>query len=111
MPGPVIGLGLGVGTPQMIALPARWGLLLFTDGIFEGRCAAGGRLGVPGFMEIVAAHLAERPNHRALTEVLGHVEREHGGALPDDVAMFLLACSGPQRSPAAPSDRTRSESS
>ena len=109
-PGPVIGLGLGVGTPQVIALPARWCLLLFTDGVFEGRCRTGGRLGVPGFIEIAAAHLVPRPDHHALTEVLDHVEREHGGALPDDVAMFLLECSGPPRSPVAPSDPAPSES-
>ncbi len=92
--GPVIGLGLGVGTPTTLELPERWRLLLFTDGIFEGRCAAGGRLGVPAFIQLAAIHLSSAPAHEGLADLLNAVELEHGGALPDDVAMFLIARRG-----------------
>ncbi|MET0908190.1 MAG: PP2C family protein-serine/threonine phosphatase, partial [Ilumatobacteraceae bacterium] len=88
--GPVIGLGLGIGSPQLVELPAEWAMLLFTDGIFEGRCSAGGRLGVPGFISLAAAHLADTPAPVGLSNLLGAVEQENGGPLPDDVALFLL---------------------
>ena len=92
--GPVIGLGLGIGTPTVVQLPAKWSLLLFTDGIFEGRCVAGGRLGVEAFTALATAHLTPEPESSGLSSLLSAVEREHGGALPDDVALFLLSCTG-----------------
>ena len=88
--GPVIGLGLGIGSPHSVDLPPEWAMLLFTDGIFEGRCSAGGRLGVPGFISLAAAHLADEPAPLGLSNLLRAVEQENGGPLPDDVALFLL---------------------
>jgi serine phosphatase RsbU (regulator of sigma subunit) len=93
--GPVLGLGLGVGVPTTIRLPEQWRLLLFTDGIFEGRSSDGGRLGVPAFIELAATHLGTTASHEGLGKLLDAVEFEHGGALPDDVAMFLIARRGP----------------
>ncbi len=89
-PGPIIGLGLGVGTPTSVDLPAYWNLLVFTDGVFEGRSGNGGRLGVEAFIGMASSHLGSRPDENGLTSLLEAVEQEHGGALPDDVAMFLL---------------------
>lgn len=89
-PGPIIGLGLGVGTPTAVGLPERWSLLVFTDGVFEGRCRAGGRLGVDAFIGMAAVHLGNDPGPAGLTSLLSAIEDQHGGALPDDVAMFLL---------------------
>lgn len=43
--GPPLGLGLGGGwTSQEVTLGARWGLLLYTDGLIEGRRAPGSSL-------------------------------------------------------------------
>ena len=88
--GPVIGLGLGIGSPTVIDLPTEWSMLLFTDGIFEGRCSTGGRLGVPAFIDLASTHLTTEPSPSGLTALLSAVEHQHGGPLPDDVAMFLL---------------------
>lgn len=92
--GPVIGLGLGVGSPTLVELPTEWAMLLFTDGIFEGRCAQGGRLGVEAFAALAAAHLTDGPAPQGLSNLLRAVEAEHGGPLPDDVALFLLTSTG-----------------
>ena len=92
--GPVIGLGLGVGSPTLVDLPTEWAMLLFTDGIFEGRCSRGGRLGVEAFAALAAAHLTDGPAPQGLSNLLDAVEAEHGGPLPDDVALFLLTGTG-----------------
>lgn len=89
-PGPIIGLGLGIGTPSPVELRDRWELLLFTDGVFEGHCTSGGRLGIPSFTDLAHQHLAAGLDDDSLPGLLRAVEAENGGPLPDDVAMFLL---------------------
>ena len=87
--GPLLGLGLGPHHPTTIDLPDTWQLLLFTDGIFEGR-AGSGRLGIDGFVELVGRTLplAGEP---ALSQLIAAAELDNGGPLEDDVALFALS--------------------
>ena len=87
--GPLLGLGLGPHRPTIVDLPDAWQLLLFTDGIFEGRAGAG-RLGVGGFVELVTRTmpLTDEP---ALSRLIAGAELDNGGPLEDDVALFALS--------------------
>jgi serine phosphatase RsbU (regulator of sigma subunit) len=89
--GGLIGLGLAAGQPTEVELPAEWSLLMFTDGIFEGRSRAGGRLGIDAFVELVRAHWAPSAHGDVLDRLIAAAERENAGPLPDDVALFLLS--------------------
>jgi hypothetical protein len=89
------GVPLGVSeratwTPSRVELPPAFSLLLYTDGVVEGRAApAGGeRFGEPRLRSM----LAESPARgRALLEdILLAAAGAHGGPLPDDAAMLLV---------------------
>ncbi|MEV4533453.1 fused response regulator/phosphatase [Asanoa sp. NPDC049518] len=71
-----------------------WSLLMYTDGLIEGRVGAGDeRLDVPGLVELVEAGrsvpLADLPGW-----LVGRAEDGNGGALADDVAMLLVTAGG-----------------
>ncbi|MDG4821331.1 fused response regulator/phosphatase [Asanoa sp. WMMD1127] len=71
-----------------------WSLLMYTDGLIEGRVGAGDeRLDVPGLVELVEAArdvpLADLPGW-----LVGRAEDGNGGALSDDVAMLLVSAGG-----------------
>jgi serine phosphatase RsbU (regulator of sigma subunit) len=94
------GAGIGIGDEQWraqrVELPANWTILLYTDGIIEGRIGPGPeRLGEAGFHRLIAERIArdtdwrERPD-ALLEELIAAAERLNGGALSDDVAMLLL---------------------
>lgn len=95
------GLGIGEGHWQPIptTLPAGWTILLYTDGIIEGRVASGPqRLGEEGLHRLIADRIADRPSWREqpralLDELIEQAERLNGEALSDDVAMLLLGVS------------------
>ncbi len=89
--GGLIGLGLDVGTPTLVELPEAWSLLLFTDGIFEGRCTAGGRLGIDAFVDVVRSRWRGDADGDVLDRIIAAAEAENCGPLPDDVALFLLS--------------------
>jgi serine phosphatase RsbU (regulator of sigma subunit) len=89
-------LGLDEDQPwekRTVALPDRWTLLLFTDGLIEGRVGQGSeRLGVAGLTDAIAAlGGADRDVHELLDELLEHVETLNGGPHADDVAALLLS--------------------
>ena len=73
-----------------MALPDGWAILVYTDGLIEGR-VADGRLGVSGLCQLVGVH---RRTGRPLSELPGwlfsQAEERNGGPLADDVAMLLL---------------------
>jgi serine phosphatase RsbU (regulator of sigma subunit) len=77
-----------------IPLPPGFGLMLYTDGLVEGRIGAGhARLGESGLVEMAGEALREhgaRPGAlvRALVE---RAEALNGGALLDDVAVLLIS--------------------
>jgi serine phosphatase RsbU (regulator of sigma subunit) len=94
------GAGIGIGEEpwraQRVELPANWTILLYTDGIIEGRVGPGPeRLGEAGFRGLIAERVAREPDWRErpdalLDELIAAAERLNGGALSDDVAMLLL---------------------
>jgi serine phosphatase RsbU (regulator of sigma subunit) len=94
---PQIMLGILPGSeyrPAHLDLPGSdWALLLYTDGLIEGRIDDGedGRLGVDGLVELVSGYRRRGQPLDALPDwLVGQAEERNGGALADDVAMLLL---------------------
>jgi DNA-binding NarL/FixJ family response regulator len=92
------GLPLGVLSPSewetnVIDLADPWTLLLYSDGITDGRVGATSeRLGTHGLVAVAEGAMADCPSLGALADhLLAEAERGHGGPLPDDVALFLLS--------------------
>ncbi len=91
-----IGIGNGSWHSEAVRLPAGWTILLYTDGIIEGRVGRGSkRLGEDGLHGMLAELIAQRPGWREqprvlLDELIAGAERLNGGALSDDVAMLLV---------------------
>ncbi|HET9074510.1 MAG TPA: SpoIIE family protein phosphatase [Solirubrobacteraceae bacterium] len=100
---------LGLDNPQgwhsaEVDLGSRWMLLLYSDGVYEGRVAAEGRrLGLEGFVDLVAARVApaqeDGPGSSAASErlwrdlpetLVGAVEQLNEGPLDDDVALLAM---------------------
>jgi len=82
-------------TPSQLPLPAESAMLVYTDGLIEGR-VGDGRLGVAGLCRLVREHrrsgapLAELPDW-----LFNQAEERNGDPLADDVAMLLLARDNP----------------
>ena len=98
-PGPPLGIvpGLTWSTTE-VALPNPWSLLLFTDGVIEGRAGPGvpDRLGIDGLVERLRADPPVREEwEQGLEGTLRWVEEQHGGPLADDVALVVLAGPAP----------------
>jgi serine phosphatase RsbU (regulator of sigma subunit) len=77
-----------------LALPEAWSLLLYTDGVTDGRIGAGtARLGEEGLTEVVAAAQAgaEAQPHELVRLIVERAEDLNGGPLADDVALVLIA--------------------
>lgn len=77
-----------------VELGPHWSLLLYTDGLIEGRVSpiAGTRLGVEGLMTVIAASHKPGIDLTAFANgLIAEAERLHGGPLGDDIALFLLA--------------------
>ncbi len=89
-----LGLGAETWRETEVALPGAWALLLYTDGLIEGRREARDRLGEEPLRALVAEQLAGRDPAgdpaEALERLVEHVESLHGGPLQDDVALLLL---------------------
>ncbi len=94
--GAAIGLDRRGWRTDEIVLPAGWAILLYTDGIIEGRIGEGSqRLGEAGLRRLVAERIAREPDWRAepqalLEALIEEAERLNGDALSDDVAMLLV---------------------
>ncbi|MEU3982979.1 fused response regulator/phosphatase [Streptomyces sp. NPDC026672] len=91
--GPALGLLADARWPRMrVELGAEWGLMLYTDGLIEGRTGIGGeRLGEDGMLEMVRRQLAQGMRGEHLLRAAVHEVRElNGGELTDDVAVVLL---------------------
>jgi serine phosphatase RsbU (regulator of sigma subunit) len=98
--GPPIGLGDGTWSSSSLALAPGWVMLLYTDGITEGKVEDGPeRLGTDGLQRLVAEHIATRPGWREhpgelLAALTARAEDLNGGELTDDVAMLLIGSGG-----------------
>ncbi len=95
--GPALGLlpcddGQAVWPAQQVELQPGWSLLLYTDGLVEGRVGAGSRrLGQDGLVELIGDHQAVGLTRgRLVDSAIAEVEELNGGALTDDVAVLLL---------------------
>ncbi|GGJ45077.1 PP2C family protein-serine/threonine phosphatase [Streptomyces brasiliensis] len=91
--GPALGLLHGARWPRrQVELGAEWSLMLYTDGLIEGRVGTRGeRLGQDGMVEMVRRQLAEGLRGENLLRAAVHEVRElNGGELTDDVAVVLL---------------------
>jgi serine phosphatase RsbU (regulator of sigma subunit) len=91
--GPALGLVADVAWREdELLVPAGAGLVLFTDGLFEGRVGPGSeRLGEEGLVAM-ARELAALPGRAFLDALIGRVEKatsDYGG-LADDVAVVHL---------------------
>ena len=71
-------------------LPERWSLLLYTDGLIEGRTGVGSdRLGGDGLQAMVRG-LRDETAPGLLTALVERAEELNGGPMLDDVAAFLV---------------------
>jgi serine phosphatase RsbU (regulator of sigma subunit) len=90
--GPLLGLVDGALWPaSAVELGEEWGLVLYTDGVVEGRTPDGERLDVSGLIDLADHAVAGGCSLRGLgDELIAGAERANQGPLPDDVALFLL---------------------
>ncbi len=93
--GATTGVPLGVSdvatwTPARLALPAAFSLLLYTDGVIEGRAAplASERFGEDRLCSLLTG--ATTGGRELLEEIMRAASEANGGSLPDDAALLLL---------------------
>ncbi|GHF33566.1 SpoIIE family protein phosphatase [Amycolatopsis bartoniae] len=94
---PPIGIGDGAAWPSgELRLDGRWSVLMYTDGLIEGRIGMGSRrLDVDGLLGLVenvltAGHRGRGAEEGLLDEVIGRVRTLNGGDLDDDLAVLAL---------------------
>ncbi len=77
---------------MQVELGAEWSLMLYTDGLIEGRVGEGGeRLGQDGMVEMIRRQLAEGLRGRSCCGPrCMRCGELNGGELTDDVAVVLL---------------------
>ncbi|PJE97569.1 phosphatase [Streptomyces carminius] len=91
--GPALGVLSNARWPRMqVELGGAWSLMMYTDGLIEGRTGQGDlRLGQDGMLGIVGRLMAAGLRGEALLDaVLAQVRELNGGELTDDVAVLLL---------------------
>ena len=110
---PPLGLGQVQHWPgTQVALDGSWSVLLYTDGLIEGRIGQGSeRLGSEALMELIRQALRAGPaaegngeagaagppvDGQLLDRVIGRVRELNGGDLDDDLAILALGYS-PER--------------
>ncbi|MFY9931303.1 MAG: fused response regulator/phosphatase [Streptosporangiaceae bacterium] len=94
-----------------VALDGPWSVLLFTDGLIEGRIGKGSeRLGSEGLIDLITDALGSGPadpsaedrngggraDEELLDRVIDQVRELNGGELDDDLAVLALGFSGPE---------------
>ncbi|MEU9145235.1 fused response regulator/phosphatase [Streptomyces sp. NPDC048349] len=92
--GPALGLLPKARWPRrQVELGGAWSLMLYTDGLIEGRIGEGKeRLGQDGMVEMINRHLDEGLSGENLLEAsVTEARRLNGGELTDDVAVVLLS--------------------
>ncbi|MBS1694895.1 MAG: SpoIIE family protein phosphatase [Actinobacteria bacterium] len=89
---PALGLHTGEWVADRVALPVGAGLVLLTDGLFEGHSGRGNeRLGEQGLLELAGryAHLPGAEFVDALIDGAERLAQAHGG-LTDDIAVVRV---------------------
>ncbi|WP_243723178.1 SpoIIE family protein phosphatase [Actinomadura sp. 7K507] len=92
--GPALGLLPGAEWPTTeIDLGESWALMLYTDGLIEGKVDEGSdRLGTDGLVELARGARGGGATGRSLIdELVTEVERLNGDSLTDDLAVLLLS--------------------
>lgn len=94
-PGPPLGLFDETWPAIPISLGQQWSLMLYTDGLIEGRAGSGRRvLGPEGLLELISA-LSPAPSAPGFTDTLADsllktVARLNGGPMADDLAVIIV---------------------
>ncbi|GAU64691.1 putative phosphatase [Streptomyces sp. NBRC 110611] len=91
--GPALGLLPHARWPRrQVELGSAWSLMMYTDGLIEGRIGQGNRrLGQEGMAELVSRRMESGLSGEALLEASVQEVRDlNGGELTDDVAVLLL---------------------
>jgi serine phosphatase RsbU (regulator of sigma subunit) len=81
-----------------IRLDGSWSILLYTDGLIEGRIGKGSeRLGSEGLMDLIRDALGgpDQAGDELLDQVIDRVRELNGGNLDDDLAVLALNFSSP----------------
>lgn len=81
-----------------VRLDGSWSILLYTDGLIEGRIGKGSeRLGSDRLMDLIRESLnaLDRPGEELLDQVIDRVRELNGGDLDDDLAVLALGFSSP----------------
>jgi serine phosphatase RsbU (regulator of sigma subunit) len=81
-----------------IRIDGSWSILLYTDGLIEGRIGKGSeRLGSEGLMDLIRDALGGpgQPGEELLDQVIDRVRELNGGNLDDDLAVLALGFSSP----------------
>jgi serine phosphatase RsbU (regulator of sigma subunit) len=97
---PPPGLGPAGWAPDwpgsQVELAGSWSVMLFTDGLIEGRIGTGWeRLGSEGLIDLITGiRSAERalPDDQLLERVVDEVRKLNSGDLDDDLAVLMLSC-------------------
>ena len=79
-----------------IRVDGSWSILLYTDGLIEGRIGKGSeRLGSEGLMDLIRDALGGpgQPGDELLDQVIDRVRELNGGDLDDDLAVLALGFS------------------
>jgi serine phosphatase RsbU (regulator of sigma subunit) len=88
-----------------VELGPSWSVVLFTDGLIEGRVGEGPeRLGSDGLIRLIEKRLAQDPaasdparqvDEQLIDSVIAQARELNGGELDDDLAVLVLSCSAP----------------
>ncbi|OBI80789.1 PP2C family protein-serine/threonine phosphatase [Mycobacterium sp. E740] len=90
--GPALGLSGHEWPLNMLELPPGYGLVLLTDGLFEGRSGEGTqRLGESGLLEVARSY-AHLPGRQFVSALIDDVERraQSVGGISDDIAVVRV---------------------
>lgn len=94
--GPALGVLHGVvWVSRVIELGERWRLMLFSDGLIEGRVGRGAeRLGVEGLIDMGVGHVDYADSAAFADALIAGAMGLHGGELSDDVAVLVCSYGG-----------------
>jgi serine phosphatase RsbU (regulator of sigma subunit) len=95
---PPPGLGSAADWPgsEHVITARDWSVLLFTDGLIEGRIGKGPeRLGSDGLIELIVSARTDQPgltDDELLDRLIDQVRKLNQGDLDDDLAVLSLSC-------------------